>query len=263
IARYGTGVDIVDVDAATRRGIQVTNAPNEWCAEEVADHAVALWLAAARKICAYDRATRQGVWQWQTGQPIWRLRGRVLGLLSFGAIARHVAQRAKGFGVEVWAHDPFLAESEIWSREVLPVTFDALVEGSDYLVVQSPLTPETYHTFDRETLRRMKPTAVLINTARGPIVSDEALHEALTQGWIAGAALDDLEEEPAKQRDWRPRNPLFDLPTVIVTPHAAYYSEQAIGTVRRVAAEEAVRVLTGRPAMSPVNDVTAAASRTT
>ncbi|NUS05822.1 MAG: C-terminal binding protein, partial [Nonomuraea sp.] len=180
IARYGTGVDIVDVDAATRRGIQVTNAPNDWCAEEVADHAVALWLAAARKICAYDRATRQGVWQWQTGQPIWRLRGRVLGLLSFGAIARHVAQRAKGFGVEVWAHDPFLAESEIWSREVLPVTFDALVEGSDYLVVQSPLTPETYHTFDRETLRRMKPTAVLINTARGPIGSDEALHEALT-----------------------------------------------------------------------------------
>ncbi len=255
IARYGTGVDIVDVDAATRRGIQVTNAPNEWCAEEVADHAVALWLAAARKICRYDRATRQGEWHWKTGQPIWRLRGRVLGLLSFGAIARLVAERAKAFGVEVWAHDPFLDESEMRSRDVRPVSFDDLVEGADYLVVQSPLTPRTHHTFDRATLGRMKPTAVLVNTARGPIVEDAALHQALTEGWIAGAALDDLEEEPAKQRDWRPRNALLELPNVIVTPHAAYYSEEAVGAVRRIAAEEAVRVLTGRPALSPVNDV--------
>src|SRR5215472_11549638 len=101
IARYGTGVDIVDVDAATRRNIQVTNAPNEWCAEEVADHAVALWLAAARKICQYDRAVRQGEWRWQTGQPIWRLRGRVFGLLSFGSIARAIAERVQPFGVDV------------------------------------------------------------------------------------------------------------------------------------------------------------------
>ncbi|TYB53524.1 hypothetical protein FXF51_49455 [Nonomuraea sp. PA05] len=101
----------------------------------------------------------------------------------------------------------------------------------------------------------MKPTAVLVNTARGPIVEDAALHEALTEGWIAGAALDDLEEEPAKQRDWRPGNPLFALPNVIVTPHAAYHSEQAVETVRRVAAEEAVRVLTGQGARYPVNEV--------
>ncbi|KAB8182997.1 C-terminal binding protein [Nonomuraea phyllanthi] len=257
IARFGTGVDIVDVDAATRRGIQVTNAPSEWCADEVADHAVALWLAAARKICVYDRATRLGEWQWQSGQPIWRLRGRVLGLLSFGAIAQLVAERARAFGVEVWAHDPFVDESEILSRQARPVSFDELVEGSDYLVIQAPLTPQTHHTFDRTTLRRMKPTAVLVNTARGPIVEDAALHQALTEGWIAGAALDDLEEEPAKQRDWLPRNPLFALPNVIVTPHAAYYSEQAITTVRRIAAEEAVRVLTGQGARHPVNDVTA------
>ncbi|WP_165969697.1 C-terminal binding protein [Nonomuraea terrae] len=257
IARYGTGVDIVDVDAATRRGIQVTNAPNEWCAEEVADHAVALWLAAARKICRYDRATRQGTWQWQSGEPIWRLRERVLGLLSFGSIARLIAERARAFGVEVWAHDPFLDEFEIRSRQVRPVSFDELVEGADYLVIQSPLTPQTHHTFDRATLRRMKPDAILINTARGPIVDDAAIYEALTEGWIAGAALDDLEEEPAKQRDWRPHNPLLRLPNVIVTPHAAYYSEQAVTMVRRIAAEEAVRVLTGQPARFPVNDVAA------
>ena len=256
IARYGTGVDIVDVAAATRRGIQVTNAPNEWCAEEVADHAVALWLAAARKICQYDRATRHGEWHWKTGQPIRRLRGQVFGLLSFGSIARLIAERVRAFGVEVWAHDPFAGESEIRSRDVRPVSFDDLVEGADCLVIQAPLTPQTHHTFDRATLRRMKPTAILINTARGPIVDDAAIYQALAEGWIAGAALDDLEEEPAKQRDWRPRNALFELPNVIITPHAAYYSEEAIRTVRRIAAEEAVRVLTGQPARSPVNDVT-------
>src|SRR5918992_2572222 len=216
IARYGTGVDIVDVDAATR----------------------------------------QGEWHWKTGRPIRRLRGRVFGLLSFGYIARLIAERAKGFGVEVWAHDPFLDEPEIRSRDVRPVSFDDLVEGADYLVIQSPLTPQTHHAFDRATLHRMKPTAILINTGRGPIVDDAAIYQALTEGWIAGAALDDLEEEPAKQRDWRPTNSLLQSPNVVVTPHAAYYSEESIGLVRRIAAEEAVRVLTGQPARSPVNDVT-------
>ncbi|MFI2283606.1 C-terminal binding protein [Nocardia beijingensis] len=255
IARYGTGVDIVDVDAATRHGIQVTNAPNDWCAEEVADHAVALWLAAARKICQYDRAARQGEWHWKTGQPIHRLRGQVLGLLSFGSIARLIAERAQAFGVEVWAHDPFLDQSEIRESQVRPVSFDDLVEGADYVVIQTPLTPQTHHTFDRATLRRMKPTAILVNTARGPIVEDTALQQALTERWIAGAALDDLEEEPAKQRVWRPSNPLLELPNVIVTPHAAYYSEESIRAVRTIAAEEAVRVLTGQPPRFPVNEV--------
>jgi len=257
IARYGTGVDIIDVDAATRRGIQVTNAPNEWCAEEVSDHAVALWLAAARKICQYDRAVRCGEWRWQTGQPIWRLRGRVFGLLSFGAIARSIAERVRAFGVEIWAHDPFVDPAEMQGRDVRAVSFDQLVEAADYLLIQAPLTPETRHLFNRETLRRMKPTAILINTARGPIVEDAALQQALSEGWIAGAALDDIEEEPAKQREWRPANPLFQLQNVIITPHAAYYSEESIRLVRRIAAEEAVRVLSGLPALSPVNRISA------
>jgi D-3-phosphoglycerate dehydrogenase len=261
IARYGTGVDIVDVDAATRKGIQVTNAPNDWCADEVADHAITMWLAAARKIVEYDRATRAGEWHWQTGRPIWRLRGRVFGLLSFGAIARLVAERARPFGVEIWAHDPFIEEAEIRARGVRPVSFDELLEGSDYLVIQSPLTPSTRHLFDRETLKRMKETSILINTARGPIVEDAALYEALSAGVNAGAALDDIEEEPAKQRDWKPENPLFRLPNCIVTPHAAYYSEQSIGAVRRIAAEEAVRVLSGEAPRSPVNVVKAPEQR--
>ena len=256
IARYGTGVDIIDVDAATRHGIQVTNAPNDWCAEEVADHAISLWLAAARKICEYDQATRRGEWRWQSGQPIWRLRGRVFGLLSFGAIARLVADRARPFGVEIWAHDPFQEEAELRRHGVRPVSFDELVTGSDYLVIQAPLTPATRHLFDRATLRRMKETSILVNTARGPIVEDAAIYQALTEGWIAGAAFDDIEEEPAKLRDWRPVNPLFRLPNVIVTPHAAYYSEQSIVLVRRIAAEEAVRVVSGLPPRFPVNRVT-------
>jgi D-3-phosphoglycerate dehydrogenase / 2-oxoglutarate reductase len=257
IARYGTGVDIVDVDAATRRGIQVTNAPSEWCADEVADHAVALWLAATRKICQYDRAVRQGEWRWQTGQPIWRLRGRIFGLLSFGAIARSIAERVRPFGVDIWAHDPFLDPAEIQERNVRAVSFDRLVEATDYLVIQAPLTPKTRHLFNRETLRRMKPTAILVNTARGPIVEDSAMHQALAEGWVAGAALDDIEEEPAKQRDWRPASPLFQLRNVTITPHAAYYSEESVGAVRRIAAEEAVRVLSGLPALSPVNTIPA------
>jgi D-3-phosphoglycerate dehydrogenase len=259
IARYGTGVDIVDVDAATQHNIQVTNAPSEWCADEVADHAVALWLAAARKICEYDRATRQDEWRWQTGQPIWRLRGRVLGLLSFGEIARRIAERAQGFGVEIWAHDPFMDAAVIRERGAHPVSFDTLLQGSDFLIIQAPLTADTRHLFDRETLRRMKKTALLINTARGPIVEDAALQAALSQGWIAGAAVDDIEEEPAKQREFRSRNPLFQLPNVVITPHAAYYSEESIGTVRRIAAEEAVRVLSGRAPRYAVNAVMRAA----
>jgi D-3-phosphoglycerate dehydrogenase len=115
------------------------------------------------------------------------------------------------------------------------------------------LTASTHNLFDEEQLRRMKRTAILINTARGPIVNDRALHRALAEGWITGAGLDDIEEEPAKQRDWQPTNPLFELDNVIITPHAAYYSEESMRTVRQFAAEEVVRVLGGKPALSPVN----------
>lgn len=253
IARYGTGVDIVDVDAATRRNILITNAPNDWCENEVADHALALLLALARKLRNYDGATRAGVWRWQSGQPIHRLRDRVLGLLAFGAIARAIAARASGFGMRVIAHDPYMPDAEITAHGATPVSFDDLLEQADYLVLQAPLTPQTHHLIGEAQLRRMKPEAFLINTARGPIVDDRALYQALKEGWIAGAGLDDIEEEPAKVRDWKPMNPLFSLDNIIITPHAAYYSEEAIHTVRDFAAHEVVRVLTGHAPLSPVN----------
>src|SRR5262249_39720709 len=236
IARYGTGVDIVDVEAATRHNILVTNVPSDWCENEVADHAMALLLAVARKITVYDRATRDGVWRWQSGAPIHRLRGSVLGLLSFGAIARAIAARAAGFGMRITAHDPYLSAEEITATGTTAVTFDELVTESDCLVIQAPLTSQTHHLFDEFQLRRMKPSTILINPARGPIIDDRALHRALNEGWIAGAGLDDIEEEPAKVRDWRADNPLFSLDNVVITPHAAYYSEEAISTVRHFAA---------------------------
>src|ERR687892_1436709 len=137
IARYGTGVDIVDVDAATRHDILVTNVPNEWCENEVADHAMALLLAVARKLAVYDRATRGGTWRWRSGAPIHRLRGNVLGLLSFGAIARAIAARAAGFGMRITAHDPYVSAEEIAAAGAGAVSFDELVTESDYLVIQA------------------------------------------------------------------------------------------------------------------------------
>jgi D-3-phosphoglycerate dehydrogenase / 2-oxoglutarate reductase len=253
IARYGTGVDIVDVDAATRHRILVTNVPNDWCENEVADHAMALLLAVARKICVYDRATRSGGWQWQSGYPIHRLRGRHLGLLSFGAIAQGIARRASGFGMRILAHDPYLPAADIEEHAATSVSLEQLLQDSDYLVIQAPLTKETHHLIGEPELRMMKATAILVNTARGPIVNDEALYRALSDGWIAGAGLDDIEEEPAKQRGWQPVNPLFSLPNVVITPHAAYYSEESITAVRDFAAHEVVRVLTGKPPLSAVN----------
>src|SRR5262245_6926912 len=255
ISRYGTGVDTVDVDAATGHGVQVTNAPSDWCADEVADHAVALLLALIRKVEVYDRATRQGVWHWNSGRPIHRIGGRVLGVLSFGAISQRVATRMAAFGATIHAHDPFQADDKIRARGATPVGFDELLEKSDYLVVQAPLTDQTRGLFGEKELRRMKPTAFLVNTARGPIIQDQALYRALTEGWIAGAGLDDLEEEPAKRRSWKANNPLFGLSNVLISPHAAYYSEESIGLVRTIAAGEAVRVLRGDTPRYPVNRV--------
>src|SRR5262249_31205230 len=153
-----------------------------------------------------------------SGEPIHRLRGRVMGLLAFGAIAQAIAVRASAFGIKVIAHDPFMEAAAIEAKGVEPVSFDALIERSDLLVIQSSLMATTHTLFDADVFRRITPPEILINTARGPIVNDDALYRALKEGWIAGAGLDDIEEEPAKQRDWQPTNPLFQLDNVIITP---------------------------------------------
>ena len=256
IARYGIGVDIVDVDEATRRNIVVTNVPSDWCMNEVADHAVALLMALLRKLPQYHRATRAGEWKWQTGRPIQRLQEGTVGLFSFGAIAKEVARRMKGFGVRsLIACDPYADKKDAAAEGVRLVSFEELLAKSDYLVIQAPLTEETRGRFSEAELRRMKKGSILVNTARGPIVNDEDLYRVLRDGWLSGAGLDDIEEEPAKRANWKPTNPLFSLDNVIITPHAAYYSEQSIQIVRRYASEEAVRVLKGEAPLSPVNKV--------
>jgi D-3-phosphoglycerate dehydrogenase len=254
IARYGTGVDIVDVDAATEKGIIVTNVPN-YCTDEVADHAMSLLLASVRKLFVYNQATHEGIWRWKSGQPIHRIRGSTLGVLGFGKIGRAIALRAKGFGMEIIVHDPYVGKEVLSEYGVIPVNFQVLLQESDYIIIQAPLTDETRNLFADDELRQMKKSAILINTARGPIVNNQSLYRALQEGKIAAAGLDDLQEEPAKKKNWRPENPLFNLDNVIITSHSAYYSEESIEEARRTASQEVVRVLTGESPRYPVNQV--------
>lgn len=252
IARSGIGWDIVDVDAATERGIWVTNAP-DYCVEEVADHAAALILASVRKLLPYQTDVRRGIWSWQAGKPVVRMSEAVFGLIGYGKIGREIWQRIKGFGSKGLIFDPFVSAEVIAHVGARAVGLEELLRESDIVHVQCPLTKDTHHLIAEPQLRLMKPSAVLTNAARGPIVDEAALYQALKEGRIAGAGLDDLEEEPAKVRGWRPTNPILQLSNVIVTPHTAWYSESAVEEVKRISASEIARVLSGREPLHPVN----------
>jgi D-3-phosphoglycerate dehydrogenase len=245
----GVGVDMVDVEAATAAGIVVTNVPDVFI-EEVADHAMMLLLNVARMTPLMQRMAREG--QWYEARPILsrreRLLGQTLGLYSFGNVARATARRAMAFGMRVITFDPYVSELEVIAAGVEPVSFGELLERSDYLSVHAPHNAETEHAIDAAALRRMKPTAGLINTARGPIVDEAALIEALRDGVIAGAGLDVTEQEPAA-----PGNPLLTMDNVIVTPHIASASTRMRPETRRRVGREVALVLRGRWPMSCVN----------
>ncbi len=255
IARYGIGVDNVDVAAATERGIVVTNVP-DYCVEEVSDHALALLLACARKVALLDRGVRAGRWEARDAVPIRRLRGQVLGLVGFGKIPRLLAAKARALGLAVLACDPYLDAATCEAHGARKVELGELLDQADFVSVHAPLTPQTRGLIGEAELRRMKPTAYLINTARGPIVQEAALLRALEEGWIAGAALDVLESEPPPAG-----HPLLRAPQVVLTPHVAFYSEESLQELQRKAAEEVARVLTGQPPRYPVNVVQATGAR--
>lgn len=259
IARYGVGVDIVDVDAASEKGILVTNV-RDYCTEEVADHAISLWLALSRGLFSYNRATHNGIWRWQSAAPLYRIRGKTVGIVSFGKIGQAIAARVRSFGVKIIVYDPYVSADAVQALSATKVDKPELLAKSDVLILQVPMTKETRHFLGEAEFKAMKPTAYIINTGRGPTIDNKALFRALNEGWIAGAGLDDPEEEPAKLSNWSPNNnPIFSLPNVIVTPHAAYYSEESIRSAREIAASEVARVLTGQNPMNPVNTIVLAA----
>ncbi|MGB5079355.1 MAG: C-terminal binding protein [Burkholderiales bacterium] len=246
IARYGIGVDTIDLEAATRAGIIVTNNPT-YCIEEVAEQTLALLLCAARKIAFYDRMVRGGRWEVPPGKPMFRLAGRTLGLVGFGNIARQVALRAAAFGMRILYTDPFVKEGRL---EVpgKAVDLDTLLREADFVSLHPPLTPQTRRMIGDEALGKMKRTAVLVNCARGPVVDTEALVRALDAGKIAGCVLDTTDPEPLPDP-----HPLRGRENVIVTPHTAWYSEQAMAGLQAGAPGEVRRVLSGEWPLNVVN----------
>jgi len=230
----------------TRAGIVVTKVP-DYCMDEVSDHAMALLLGLARKIALANAQVHAGRWEMPAVVPIHRLRGSVLGLAGFGRIPQLVAPKAKAFGMRVVAFDPYVSADVFARAGVERVDFADLLSVSDYISIHTPLVRETHGLFDAEAFRRMKPTAYIINTARGAIVDERALAEALDAGRLAGAALDVMPKEPPVS------SPLFGRANVIITPHTSFYSEESRVELQTKAAQEVVAVLTGQPPRNPVN----------
>jgi D-3-phosphoglycerate dehydrogenase len=247
IGRYGIGLDNIDVAAATRHGIVVTNVPS-YCVDEVSDHALALLLSLARGITFYDRAIKSGVYDLQAGTPLFRVRGRILGIVGFGKIGRALYHKTRGLGLKVLVFDPYAHRTSLSGFEVEVVDFHGLLERSDFISLHVPLTPETRELFNLAALRRMKPSAFLINTSRGQLIDAEALREALDKGIIAGAGLDVLPVEPPA-----PGDPLVGHPRTIITPHAAFNSEESLIELRETAAKQMAAVLCGTRPENIVN----------
>ena len=242
VARYGIGVDNVDVEEATRRGVVVTNAPG-FCREEVAEHVLTLLLCLARGVHLYDRAVRTGDWTRAGARSVRRVAGQTLGVVGFGAIGRTVAERAEGIGMHVIAHDPV---AEVTGAE--PVTLDELLRRADVVTLHTPLTEETRGFVDERFLGAMKPTAFLINTARGALVDQDALQAALADGRIAGAGLDTFVPEPLPEG-----HPLLESERALLTPHVAFYSEESVHDVRVRAARAVAEALAGERPAETVN----------
>lgn len=237
IARYGVGVDNIDVKAATEYGIIVANVP-DYCVDEVSSHAIGLILGCARGIILFNSKIKEKRWGFSLAKPLFRTQGKTLGIFGLGRIGSVVAKKSIGFGLRIISCDPYVSKI---NTKMKIVDFPQLLSESDFISINASLTDETWHAFREDELRAMKKSAYLINTARGAIVDEKALYKALRERWIAGAGLDVLEKEPP---DWD--NPLLKLDNVIFTPHSAFYSEESYIELKTRTAKAVLSVLNGK-----------------
>ena len=246
IGRFGIGVDNIDLVAAGEKGITVCYAP-VYCLDEVSDHAMALLLACARKIPFANKCASEGRWEMPAVVPIGRFRGKTIGLIGLGNIPQKIVGKAQAFGINVIASDPYCPEDVFSRLNVEKVELDDLLGRSDYVSVHAPLTPETENMFNMDAFKKMKNTAYLINTARGPLVEINDLAAALDAGEIAGAGLDVLPEEPPAAD-----NPLLGRDDVVLTPHTGFYSEDALLDLQTTVATDVTSVLAGEAPKYPI-----------
>jgi D-3-phosphoglycerate dehydrogenase / 2-oxoglutarate reductase len=246
IGRFGLGTDNIDLAAATALGIAVTYVP-DYCRREVSDHAMALLLALARKITFSNALVQSGRWEVPPIVPLRRLEGQVLGLIGFGHIPRALAPKARAFGLKVLAHDPHVPDGVLRALDVEPTSFDDVLGRSDFVSLHAPLSAATRGLIGAVAFAKMKPGAFLINTARGPLVDEAALIGALAAGQLGGAALDVVATEPLA-RD----SPLIGRDNVVLTPHTAFYSVEALEELQTTCAADVARVLCGEQPVYPV-----------
>jgi D-3-phosphoglycerate dehydrogenase len=247
IGRFGLGVDNIDLLAAKALGIAVNYVP-DYCLREVSDHAMALLLALARKVTLANKLVQFGRWEVPPLVPLRRLEDQVLGLVGFGNIPRTLAPKAKAFGLKVLAHDPYVAKEALRAAGVEGVSFDDLLARSDFISVHAPLLPATRGLMNAAAFAKMKKGACLINTARGPLVDEAALVAALDSGHLGGAALDVVAVEPLPKD-----SPLVGRDNVILTPHTAFYSVEALEELQSKCASDVARVLSGEKAVYPIS----------
>jgi D-3-phosphoglycerate dehydrogenase len=237
IVRYGVGVDNIDIKAATEYGIIVANVP-DYCVDEVSSHAIGLILGCARGIILFNSKVKEKRWGFSLAKPLFRTQGKTLGIFGLGRIGSAVAKKSIGFGLKIIACDPYVSKI---NTKIKMVDFPQLLSESDFISINASLTDETWHSFGEDELRAMKKSAYLINTARGAIVDEKILYNALRERWIAGAGIDVLEKEPP---DWD--NPLLKLDNVIFTPHSAFYSEESYIELKTRTAKAVLSVLNGK-----------------
>lgn len=247
IARYGIGLDTIAIDEATAKGILVTNVP-DYCIDEVSDHALALILSLLRRVTLLDRRVRSGSWSASDARPLHRLRGRTIGLVGFGRIARALATKVAPLGLRVVASDPYVPDKAVLEAGAEPMSLEDLLGVADVVSLHAPLTADSRNLIGAPELALMKPDAVLVNTSRGGLIDSEALRAALGEGRLGGAGLDVLEVEPPS-----PDDALLGRDDVVLTPHAGFYSEESVRELQRKAAEQVVEALAGRTPPYAVN----------